>query len=126
MNTKTTLITGALMGLLGVALGAFGAHALKPMLLASGRLETYELAVRYQFYHAGALLVTGVLQHLFSPKRFRWAAALFLSGIVLFSGSLYAWCITGISSIAMITPIGGALLMGGWLVMVTVMARSIK
>lgn len=126
MNTKNTLITGALMGLLGVALGAFGAHALKPMLLASGRLETYELAVRYQFYHAGALLITGIMQHLFSSSLLRWAAVLFVSGILLFSGSLYALCFTGISSIAMITPFGGVLLIGGWLVMVIAIAKSLK
>lgn len=126
MKTKNTLLVGALMGLLGVALGAFGAHALKPMLLDSGRLETYELAVRYQFYHAGALLITGILQHLFSSSLLRWAAVLFVSGILLFSGSLYALCFTGISSIAMITPFGGVLLIGGWLVMVIAITKSLK
>ena len=126
MRTKNTLLVGALMGLLGVALGAFGAHTLKPMLLASGRLETYELAVRYQFYHAGALLITGIMQHLFSSSLLRWAAVLFVSGILLFSGSLYALCFTGISSIAMITPFGGVLLIGGWLVMVIAIAKSLK
>ncbi len=126
MRTKNTLLVGALMGLLGVALGAFGAHALKPMLLDSGRLETYELAVRYQFYHAGALLITGILQHLFSSPMLRWAAVLFVSGILLFSGSLYVLCFTGISSIAMITPFGGVLLIGGWLVMVIAITKRIK
>ncbi|MBX2970184.1 MAG: DUF423 domain-containing protein [Cyclobacteriaceae bacterium] len=126
MNTKNTLITGALMGLLGVALGAFGAHALKPMLLESGRLETYELAVRYQFYHTGALLAVGILQHLFPTTPFRWSSILFLSGILLFSGSLYALCFTGITTIAMITPFGGVLLIGGWLVLAIGIAKSIK
>lgn len=126
MNTKNTLITGALMGLLGVALGAFGAHALKPMLIETGRLDTFELAVRYQFYHAGALLVTGILQHLFSSRRLKWVALLFLSGILLFSGSLYLLCFTGISSMAMITPAGGVLLIGGWLVMILALAKRIK
>ncbi|WKZ58530.1 MAG: DUF423 domain-containing protein [Cyclobacteriaceae bacterium] len=126
MNTKNTLITGALMGLLGVALGAFGAHALKPMLIETGRLDTFELAVRYQFYHAGALLVAGILQHLFSSTLYQWAATLFLSGILLFSGSLYVLCFTGISAVAMVTPFGGVLLMGGWLVMVIAIAKSIK
>jgi uncharacterized membrane protein YgdD (TMEM256/DUF423 family) len=126
MKTKNTLLVGALMGLLGVALGAFGAHALKPMLLDSGRLETYELAVRYQFYHAGALLITGILQHLFSSSMLRWAAVLFVSGILLFSGSLYVLCFTGISSIAMITPFGGVLLIGGWLALAIAITKSLK
>lgn len=126
MNTKNTLITGALMGLLGVALGAFGAHALKPMLLESGRLETYELAVRYQFYHAGALLTTGILQQLFPNASLRWSSILFLSGTLLFSGSLYVLCFTGITTIAMITPFGGVLLIGGWLTLAIGIARSVK
>lgn len=126
MNTKNTLITGALMGLLGVALGAFGAHALKPMLIENGRLDTFELAVRYQFYHAGALLVSGILQHLFSSPMLKWVALFFLSGILLFSGSLYLLCFTGISSMAMITPVGGVLLIGGWLVMILALTKRIK
>lgn len=126
MNTKNTLIFGALMGLLGVALGAFGAHALKPMLIETGRLDTFELAVRYQFYHAGTLLVAGILQHLFSSTLYQWAATLFLSGILLFSGSLYVLCFTGISAVAMVTPFGGVLLIGGWLVMVIAIAKSLK
>ena len=126
MTTRNTLLVGALMGLLGVALGAFGVHALKPMLLASGRLETYELAVRYQFYHAGALMAVGILKYSFSATLFRWCSLLFLSGILLFSGSLYALCFTGISSIAMITPFGGVLLIGGWLAMLIAIAKHIK
>jgi uncharacterized membrane protein YgdD (TMEM256/DUF423 family) len=60
MNIKQTLIAGAVLGLLGVGLGAFGAHALKPTLEANGRLDTFELAVRYQFFHALALLFLGL------------------------------------------------------------------
>jgi uncharacterized membrane protein YgdD (TMEM256/DUF423 family) len=126
MNTKNTLLAGALLGLLGVALGAFGAHALKPMLLESGRLETYELAVRYQFYHAGALLLTGILQHLFQGTLFRWSALLFLCGLMLFSGSLYVLCFTGVTAVARVTPVGGVLMIGGWLTMLIAIARSIK
>ena len=114
------------MGLLGVVLGAFGAHALKPMLLESGRLETYELAVRYQFYHAGALLTAGILQQLFPNVSLRWSSILFLSGTLLFSGSLYVLCFTGITTIAMITPFGGVLLIGGWLTLAIGIARSVK
>ncbi|MBX2966028.1 MAG: DUF423 domain-containing protein [Cyclobacteriaceae bacterium] len=126
MNTKTTLLTGALMGLLGVALGAFGAHALKPMLLESGRLETFELAVRYQFYHAGALLITGILQHLFPVGLLRWSALLFVVGILLFSGSLYALCFTGVTAIAMITPVGGVCFIAGWLLMLIAVLKAVK
>lgn len=115
MNQRASLLTGALFGLMGVALGAFGAHALKAMLSASGRLDTYELAVRYQFYHAFALLVTGILQHYIISKYLKIASIFFLSGTLLFSGSLYLLCFTKNSTaFAMATPFGGVLLIFGW------------
>lgn len=115
MNQKNNLVAGALFGLLGVALGAFGAHALKPMLIEAGRFDTYELAVRYQFYHAFALLAVGILQHYLSAKYFKISGLFFLSGTVLFSGSLYLLCFTNTTAFAMVTPFGGVLLIFGWL-----------
>lgn len=126
MNVKNTLISGAILGLLGVALGAFGAHALKPMLTASGRVETFELAVRYEFYSAFALLITGVLQNLFPSTMKRFAALSFLLGTLLFSGSLYAFCFTGISTFAMVTPFGGLLLIAGWVLLLLGIIKQVK
>lgn len=114
MNQRASLLTGALFGLLGVALGAFGAHALKAMLAASGRLDTYELAVRYQFYHAFALLAVGILQHYTISKYLKTASIFFLSGTLLFCGSLYLLCFTHSTAFAMVTPFGGVLLIFGW------------
>ena len=114
MNVKQTLLAGSILGLLGVAIGAFGAHALKPMLLASARLDTFELAVRYQFYHALALLIAGILQHKFPSTSLKYSSIFFLSGILLFSGSLYAICLTEVVQVAMLTPIGGVFLLVGW------------
>jgi uncharacterized membrane protein YgdD (TMEM256/DUF423 family) len=115
MNQRASLLTGAILGLLGVAFGAFGAHALKGVLTASGRLDTYELAVRYQFYHALALLAAGILQHHFISKYLKTASIFFLAGTLLFSGSLYVLCLSGWTRIAIITPFGGVLLIFGWL-----------
>lgn len=115
MNQQKTLLAGAILGGVGVALGAFGAHALKAMLTQSGRLETFELAVRYEFYHAFALLVTGMLQQSITSKFLRTSAAFFLAGSILFSGSLYLLCFTNNTMFAMITPFGGVLLILGWL-----------
>jgi len=114
MNQKQTLLGGSLLGLLGVALGAFGAHALKGILILNGRLETYELAVRYQFYHALVLLIIGLLMEKFGAPTFRWAALLIFSGEVLFSGSLYLFAFTNATTFAMITPLGGVLMLLGW------------
>ena len=77
MNKKSALLCGAFMGGLGVAFGAFGAHALKPFLAEAGRVETFELAVRYQFYHAFALLITGLLMNHFTTKLLYYSAIFF-------------------------------------------------
>ncbi|QOI97730.1 MAG: DUF423 domain-containing protein [Flammeovirgaceae bacterium] len=124
MSKHTSIKTAALSGALAVALGAFGAHALKPMLLETGRLDTFELAVRYQFYHTLALLFTGIAQSLYQSAYLRLSAIGFTSGILLFSGSLYALCFTGHTWIAFITPFGGTLLIGGWLLLLTGVLKS--
>ena len=116
MTARLLLQLAGLFGALGVAIGAFGAHALHDSLVRAGRLDTFETAVRYQFYHALALLAIGVL----------WAARpelralgttglLWAGGIVVFSGSLYVLCFTGITKLGAVAPIGGLLLLGGWI-----------
>jgi uncharacterized membrane protein YgdD (TMEM256/DUF423 family) len=118
LSQKVTFILGSVFGGLGVALGAFGAHALKPMLLANNKLETFELAVRYQFYHAFALLIIGLTMNLFPNEPTLQRASLFMTlGIVLFSGSLYALCFNVGKAAAFITPIGGVFFLLGWLFM---------
>jgi uncharacterized membrane protein YgdD (TMEM256/DUF423 family) len=117
MNQRATLVTGAILGALGVALGAFGAHALKAMLEAGGRTDTFELAVRYQFYHAFALLAVGVIQQIINSRLIRLSSWCFLSGTLLFSGSLYLLCFTQNTSFALVTPFGGILLLAGWILL---------
>ena len=123
MNQKITLLTGAVLGTLGVALGAFGAHALKNLLTQNGRVETYELAVRYQFYHTLAILFVGLMMEKFSHSSMQWSSLLLLIGVLLFSGSLYIYAFTNIKSFAMVTPIGGLFLLAGWAMLVYSIAR---
>jgi len=113
-SQKQIILIASGLGALAVALGAFGAHALKDLLVANGRSDTYELAVRYHFYHTLALLLVAILMDKFSPDRLRISALLFIIGILLFSGSLYALCLLNISKLAIITPFGGAFLIAGW------------
>jgi len=117
MNQKLTLITGALLGALGVGIGAFGAHALKGLLTQNGRLETFELAVRYQFYHALGLLLIGLLTEKYPAAVTQWSSLLMLFGVIFFSGSLYAYSLTSTKGFAMVTPVGGLLLLAGWLML---------
>ncbi|MFT5883712.1 MAG: uncharacterized membrane protein YgdD (TMEM256/DUF423 family) [Arcticibacterium sp.] len=114
MNKKY-LISGAVLGFLAVGLGAFGAHALKESLLAAGNLETYNTAVEYLFYHALALLFTGILTKEFDNKWNNYAGFAFLIGSIIFSGSLFLICLTGVKTFGAVAPIGGTFLILGWL-----------
>lgn len=102
-----------------VAVGAFGAHALNEILDANS-MHTYETGVQYHFYHAIALAVTGLVKKHSNHKTIEYAGWLFIAGIILFSGSLYALSlckaagILHINWIGAITPLGGVCFIGGW------------
>ncbi|HHL51963.1 MAG TPA: DUF423 domain-containing protein [Flammeovirgaceae bacterium] len=121
---KLFILTGSALGALAVALGAFGAHALKSMLEASNRLDTYETAVKYHFYHALALILTELLLHSYEHKLVGWAGYGFIAGIVLFSGSLYLLCFTGINKLGAITPLGGLAFIAAWIMLLLGVAKS--
>lgn len=118
MNKKLIMI-GAFTALLAVVIGAFGAHGLKA-LLDPVQLNTFEIGVRYQFYHSFAILLAGLLYFHFPNKKLMTAGWFFLAGILLFSGSLYLLSCREILGIANwsflgpLTPIGGLFFIIGW------------
>lgn len=121
---KTFLLLAGILGALGVALGAFGAHALENRLSAD-LLSTYEVGVRYHFYHALALLgVVAVISRWPQAGSAVWAGWLFVIGIVIFSGSLYILAFTGIRWLGAITPIGGVAFIAGWVCLVWTALRA--
>lgn len=124
MNQKTTLIWACIFGGTAVMIGAFGAHALKSALEAAGRLDTFETAVKYQFYHTMALLAVGIMMQHISAKLLHYAALLFTLGIVLFSGSLYVLCATGLGVLGAVTPLGGVLFIAGWILTLLSVVRK--
>ncbi len=113
MMTRSFLIIGAVSGLLTVLLGAFGAHALEAQLTAQ-QLSWWHKAVNYQGLHSLALLATGLLALSAPSSPLKWAGWLFVSGILLFSGSLYLLSISGFRPLGMLTPIGGVGFIAGW------------
>ena len=114
--------SGAALALLGVALGAFGAHALRASLSPSD-IEIFETAVRYQMYHAVALFgVAWLATKLVDPLTY-WAGWLLVAGTVVFSGSLYLLVLTGTRWLGAITPVGGLMLVAGWLLVVVALLR---
>ena len=114
---------GCLSGFLGVALGAFGAHALKGRLDVE-LLATFEVGVRYQMYHALALLAVGWAYTRWPGTLVNASGWLFVAGSVIFSGSLYALSLSGVRWLGAITPIGGLGLLAGWLCLAWAVARG--
>ena len=108
------LLIAAINGFLAVAAGAFGAHGLQHRLDPHG-LETFETGARYQMYHALAIGLAAFAIRGNAAAPAQGAAILFLAGIVLFSGSLYALALTNARALAMITPVGGLAFLAGWI-----------
>jgi uncharacterized membrane protein YgdD (TMEM256/DUF423 family) len=107
------IIIGAVSGGIGVAAGAFGAHALRAR-LEPRMLEVFETGARYQMYHAIAMLAAAWIVTRFPGSLANASGWLFLAGTLLFSGSLYAMAFTGIRALGAITPLGGVCFIAGW------------
>lgn len=108
-------LLGAGFAFLAVAFGAFGSHSLKAV-LTPDMLTVFETGVRYQMYHALALLGVGWAAHQYPQASFHTAGWLFAAGILLFSGSLYVLALSGVRWLGAITPLGGVCFLAGWAV----------
>lgn len=111
---RLCLLLAALAGFTGVALGAFAAHGLKSRLTAE-YLTVFQTGTHYQLLHALALFGVALLALQRPGRLVNWAGGLFALGILLFSGSLYLLCLSGIARLGIITPFGGLAFLGGWL-----------
>ena len=110
---RTFVGLGAVLALVAVALGAFGAHGLRPTLSAAD-MATFETAARYQMYHALGLLAVAWVYARWPGTLIALAGWLFVAGIVVFSGSLYALVLTGQRWLGAVTPLGGLCFLVGW------------
>ena len=121
---RRVVLAAAVLGALGVALGAFGAHGLRPR-VTPARLETFETAVRYHLIHAVALLALAGLAGRGVPGRTATRiAGLWIAGTLVFSGSLYALVLLDLPILGAVTPIGGILYISGWIWLAVAAVRS--
>jgi uncharacterized membrane protein YgdD (TMEM256/DUF423 family) len=111
---RISIFCGAGLGGLAVVLGAFGAHGLEGFLVENQQAANYETAVRYQMYHALALVLVGIVAERRPTTSLRLAGWCFVGGVVLFCGALYGVALARISQLGMVAPVGGALLIAGW------------
>jgi uncharacterized membrane protein YgdD (TMEM256/DUF423 family) len=133
MNAKGWVVIAAMLGGLAVIAGAFGAHALPGWLKNRGlddalvlrRQESLEIGVRYQMYHALALLAVAWIQSQTASRMTTLAGVLWLVGILLFSGCLYGYVLSGFRPLAMIVPIGGISFIAGWCALAVAAARTL-
>jgi uncharacterized membrane protein YgdD (TMEM256/DUF423 family) len=120
------IVVGALSGCLAVVAGAFGAHALRGR-IAADMLDVFQTGATYQMYHALALLAVGILLGRFSvdgSSWLWWSGWLFVAGSVLFSGSLYALSLSGVTWLGAITPLGGVAFIAAWLALAVGILRG--
>jgi uncharacterized membrane protein YgdD (TMEM256/DUF423 family) len=126
---KTYLIAGTALAGLAVVLGAFGAHGLKSLVPAE-TVSSYQIGVQYQMYHAIILILIGILYDRMPGNLLHWAGLLFITGIILFSGSLYflaslkAMDKVGVSGIGIITPVGGLFFIAGWILLLVSIIKN--
>tara|TARA_B100000965_G_C19505512_1_gene719460 strand:- start:521 stop:901 length:381 start_codon:yes stop_codon:yes gene_type:complete len=123
---KTILLTATILGGLSVLIGAMGAHFLEDYLISVDRVDTYETAVKYQFYHVLFLLSLAICLEFSQQNIIKYAFYCCLLGLLFFSGSLYLLCATNNSIFGMITPIGGLLLVMSWLLFFSAVIKSKK
>jgi len=121
---RTFLAIGGVAALLAVALGAFGAHALKSR-VPPEMLAVWHTGVEYHVYHALALLAVGILAiHLPDSALLRWSGWLMLAGIVVFSGSLYLLALSGERWLGAVTPVGGLAFLAAWALFVAAVVKD--
>ena len=112
---KKLIVAASIMGFLAVALGAFGAHGLKSVLLPAD-MQIFQTGVQYQMVHALALMAAGILCKIMPEcKQFQWAGIAFTLGMFFFSVSLYLLALSGVKMLGAGVPIGGVLLLIGWI-----------
>ena len=113
---KLILSTASILGVMSIVLGSFGAHLLEDHLILSDKLNTFETAVKYQFYHVFFLMILGLCYDQFNKSLTKYAFFSVLTGIFLFSGSLYVLCLTNNNMFGLLTPFGGFFLIIAWLI----------
>ncbi|WP_237173522.1 DUF423 domain-containing protein [Paracandidimonas lactea] len=123
MPTRHVVTIAAILMLLGVAAGAFGAHGLKRV-VSTDMLGIWHTAVLYQLVHGLGMLLAALLAQQFGSALFNAAATVMLAGVLIFSGSLYALVLTGATWLGAITPIGGMAFLAGWGILAWAAVRS--
>ena len=121
---KKILLTASFLGAISVLIGAMGAHFFEDYLMSADSDQTFEIAVRYQFYHIFLLFILGGVSNFLEKKLVKYGFVCCVAGILFFSGSLYLLCITNNVIFGMITPMGGVLLALSWLLLFYAIFKS--
>ena len=115
--SKPIMITGSLLGAFSLIFGALGSHLLESYLISIDKLDAYQTAVQYQFYHVFLILFIGIIYNYTNKHIINYAFYACLLGVLLFSGSLYILCLTNQSMWGLLTPFGGVSLLISWVLL---------
>ncbi len=123
---KTIIGTGVIFSFISVVMSALGSHALRQILVSNDSIENYNLANQFMMYHGLALILLGVLYHIFPEIKFNYVAWAFIAGSVMFQGILYVKSLYPYFRLGILNPIGGSVLMIAWIYLAYLVIRFIK
>jgi uncharacterized membrane protein YgdD (TMEM256/DUF423 family) len=123
---KLTIATGILFAFVSILFGALGSHALKPTLVERQAVESFQIARDFTMYHGLALILLGILMHLFPTIKFNYVAIAFVAGSLLFQGVIFTKSFVDVGKFGILNPIGGSILFLGWIYFFYLVVRHIK
>ena len=123
---KLTIATGILFAFISILFGALGSHAIKPTLIERQMVESFEIARDFTMYHGLALILLGILMHLFPEIKFNYVAIAFAAGSLLFQGVIFTKSFIDIGKFGILNPIGGSILFIGWIYFFYLVIKHIK
>ena len=123
---KITIATGILFAFISILFGALGSHALKPILLERQTVENFQIARDFTMYHGLALILLGILMHLFPDIKFKYVAIAFVVGSILFQGITFTKSFMDVGKFGILNPIGGSILFLGWILFFILVIKQLK
>lgn len=123
---KFTIAIGVLFAIISIIAGALGSHALKPILMERQTLDSFQIARDYTMYHGLALILLGILIHLFPQVKLNYVAICFVVGSLLFQGIVFVKSFTDVGTLGILNPIGGTILLLGWGYFFFLVIRGLK
>lgn len=124
--TKLTIATGIIFAFISILFSAMGSHALKPTLVERNMVESFQIASSFMMYHGLALILLGIMMHIFSGINFTPVYFAFVVGSLLFQGMIYLKSFVDVGKLSLLNPVGGSILFAGWLYLLFLVLKNVR